>query len=183
MSGPGAATRPPGRGRPQGSTRPHLLRRRSKTHAGVPIPESLQFQVNALAPNGSSFSSAEVVIYAKAIYKPRHPEATSLEYLIETDKHEYGLHVPGVKVREFESLATSDGQKLRSLEFTPTQGGEWDWISYGEEGDFYLIFTLSAQSQSAYRKAIPVYRQVVEAYREGSRSVDLPALTGRLSRP
>ena len=59
--------------------------------------QSFQLRVNALAPEGEPFARAETVMYAKAIYKPRRPEATSLAKLIEADQGDFSKNVPGVR--------------------------------------------------------------------------------------
>ena len=128
---------------------------------------SLHYSVNALVPSGSSFADSDVVMYAKAVYKPREPEATSLSVLIENDRSDFIKNVPGVKIEEVEPLTTGDGKKLRSLTFTPpASGGNWEQVSYGEEGDFYLIFTLSSRSADGFRSARAVYRDLISRYKE-----------------
>lgn len=34
-------------------------------------------------------------------------------------------------------------------------------VAYGEEGDYYLIFTVSGNSQSALQDATPAFKQLV----------------------
>src|SRR5207237_10269165 len=70
--------------------------------------QSFQFGVNALAPDGFTFANAETVMYAKAVYKPREPEAKSLELLIEKDKKTFAAHIPGVAIEEVAPLTTAN---------------------------------------------------------------------------
>ncbi len=109
---------------------------------------------------------AEAVMYAKASYKPRVPESKSVEAMIESDKKDFREQSPGVVISEVNALVTSDGQVLRSLTFIPSEQGNWERVSYGEEGDFYLIFTVSARNKAAYEKALPAYEALIHAYRE-----------------
>lgn len=128
---------------------------------------SFHYSVNALVPIGSSFANADVVMYAKAVYKPRQPEATSLSVLIEHDRNDFTENVPGFKIEEVEPLSTGDGTKLRSLTFSPpATGGNWEQVSYGEEGDFYLIFTVSSRSAEGFTSSRSIYRDLIARYRE-----------------
>jgi len=44
--------------------------------------------------------------------------------------------------------------------------GSWEWTAYSEEGDFYLIFVLSANSEAALRTALPAFRRLIVTYKE-----------------
>lgn len=125
---------------------------------------SVQSSINAVAPNGFTFADAETVMYAKAIYKPREPETKSLDMLIENDKKAFQDQSPTIE--ETPQLMTGDGQKLRSLAFFPKGKGNWERVSYGEEGDFYLIFTVSSRTKKGYLTAMKAYEQMIGHYRE-----------------
>jgi len=126
---------------------------------------SFHYSANAQAPDGTTFSDADAVIYAKALYKPRVPETTSLAQLIEDDKAAFLSQNASISVREQTPITNADGQVLRSLTFTPRNEGNWERVSYGIEGNFYLIFTLSARSQKAFEKALDDYKRFVGEYR------------------
>lgn len=127
---------------------------------------SFYYSANALAPDGFTFKNAQSVMYARAIYKPREPNLKSLDALIENDKKDFEANVPGVEIREVTALSTADGQKLRSFTFFPTSKGNWERVSYGEEGDFYLIFTISSRSLAGFNTAIASYEKLVLGYQE-----------------
>jgi len=127
---------------------------------------SQQNATNILAPDGATFSDAETVMYAKASYKPRMPEIKTLAALIADDKKHFVENVPGVIVTEVKALRTGDGQKLRSFTFFPPGQGNWERVSYGEEGDFYLIFAVSSRTKSGYDKAMPAYEAMISGYKE-----------------
>ncbi len=127
---------------------------------------SYQLRANVLVPDGSTFSNAGTVIYAEALYKPDHPETTSLEALIAGDKEQFLEHRPDTRVASSGALVTGDGKKLESFTFFPGKEGDWEKVSYGEEGDFYLIFTVSSRTEKAYKEAEPVYKSVIGNYRE-----------------
>ena len=127
---------------------------------------SFFYSANALAPDGFTFKNAESVIYARALFKPRTPEIKSLEALIENDRKDFETNVPGVSIQEVAPLSTADGQKLRSFTFFPTKGGNWERVSYGEEGEFYLVFTVSSRSQSGFNSAVIAYEKLIAGYRK-----------------
>lgn len=126
---------------------------------------SIYYNANALAPDGFTFSDAESVMYARALYKPRVPEIKSLEALIENDEKDFEVNTPGVSIQEVEPLSGAEGQTFRSFTFIPTKKGNWERVSYGEEGDFYLIFTLSSRTQSGFNSSMPAYVQLVTSYK------------------
>jgi len=127
---------------------------------------SVRYSANALAPDGFTFKDAETVMYVSALYKPRIPETKSLEALIENDRKNFEANVPGVSIQEVAPLSTADGQKLRSFTFFPAKGGNWERVSYGEEGEFYLIFTVSSRSQSGFNAVLSAYEKLAASYKK-----------------
>lgn len=128
--------------------------------------QSLHYGINALAPNGFSFVHAKTVMYAKASYKPRMPETKSLEMFISDDKAEFVEADPGVIITPAGELATADGKKFRSFTFFPKTKGNWEQVSYGEEGDFYLTFVLSSRSKDDFSKTQAIYTVLIAHYKE-----------------
>lgn len=124
--------------------------------------------INVQIPAGATFTAAETVIYAKALYKPLVPTLTSLARLIASDKKDFLARDPELLVSQAAALATGDGRRLESFTFSPGAkgGGNWEQVAYGEEGDFFLIFTVSSQTRSGLAGAQPAYRQFVGGYRE-----------------
>ena len=121
--------------------------------------------INAQAPDGSSFAEAETVIYAKAIYKPLVPTITSLAMLIDADRKDFLARDPKLAIGEPEALSTGDGTVLRSFTFSPGGEGNWEEVAYGEEGDFFLIFTVSSRSQAGLALTRDTYRRFIKGYR------------------
>ena len=128
--------------------------------------KSYEMGANVLVPVGSSFTAAETVIYVKALYKPRMPDIASVEALIEDDKKRFLDSRPGMKMVELTGLATADGKVLRSFEYIPEPQGDWEQVSYGEEGDFYLVFAISSRTKMGYDKSILAYKELIKSYRE-----------------
>jgi len=42
----------------------------------------------------------------------------------------------------------------------------WEKVSYGEEGEFYLIFTLSSRSEQGFKAALKDYELFISRYKE-----------------
>jgi len=124
---------------------------------------------NMLVPKGESFANAPSVMYGEALYKPRMPETHSLEQLISDDKLDFQDRTLGIVISALPDLKTSDGRSLRCFSFSPPKGSSgsnanWEWTAFGEEGDFYLVFTVSAQSQTALKEALPAFRRLIASY-------------------
>jgi hypothetical protein len=135
---------------------------------------SLRYSANALAPWGKSFADAETVMYAKAIYKPRVPETKSLTGLIENDKKDFVRNVPGIVIEDAEPLPSGDGKKLISLSYTPKDKGNLERVSYLDEGEFFLVFTISSRSASGLRSSMSAYEKMIAQYREKQESSAKP---------
>lgn len=129
------------------------------------LPNSYRYSANAQAPLGESFSNAESVIYAKALFKPRMPETKSLSQLIADDQSEFKEHSDPI-ITILEPITTGDGKEFQSFQFFPKHKGNYERVSYGEEGEFYLVFTLSSRSKEGYESAMPAYLEFVGQYRE-----------------
>lgn len=121
---------------------------------------------NVQVPDGFTFSNAETIIYAKASYKPRIPDTTSLDILIKDDKADFLKHDPSVAITKVPSLKTKDGKALETYTFFSINMGNWEEVSYGEEGDYYLIFTISSKSRAGFLTTLPVFEQYIAHYKE-----------------
>lgn len=127
---------------------------------------SMEYGADALAPDGFAFSNAVVVIYGTASYKPRNPQAKSLQMFIASDQQHFLASEPGVEIREVKPLATGDGKLMQSFTFSPKSNGNWEQVAYGEEGQYYLTFVLSARSRSAFQSAESTYREMIARYKQ-----------------
>jgi hypothetical protein len=122
--------------------------------------------MNIQVPDGFTFSNSETVIYAKALYKPRTPEIKSLDMLIKSDREEFVTQEPSIVVSEAKAPKTANGKSLTSFTFFPKDKGNWEQVSYGEEGDFYLIFTISSRSRKGFSRSLSIYEQYIGQYKE-----------------
>lgn len=121
--------------------------------------------VNALVPTGYSFSQAPAVIYARAMYKPRMPETKSLSQLIADDRATFESEFSGVKINELTPIIDGNHKALRYFSYTPASQGSWELVAYGEEGEIYLIFTVSGNTEAALLKARPDFEKIVSTYK------------------
>lgn len=130
--------------------------------------QSFSMLANAQAPSGFTFSNAETVIYAIALYKPREPDLKTLQQLIDNDINKFKTDYKGVDIKEVKSIDSSDGKLFKSLIFIPSESGNWEQVSYAEEDDFYLIFTISSRSKKGFDNSIGVYKRFINTYKASS---------------
>jgi len=121
-------------------------------------------KINVLVPKGFTYDSAVAVIYGRACYKPKVDEKT-LAAFIESDKKGFKEDHPELTISEVKPLVDGDNVPIRSVEFFPKTKGNWERVSYLEEGDFYVIFTLSSRTRAAFDKALPAYSQLIRDYK------------------
>jgi len=127
---------------------------------------SMQFGVNALAPDGFIFTNAVAVMYANASYKPRDPETKSMQMFIAADERQFEASERGVQIAEVKPLMTADGKLMRSFTFFPKSRGNWEQVAYGDEGEYYLTFVLSSKSKTGFQDAEGAYRELIAHYKE-----------------
>jgi hypothetical protein len=128
---------------------------------------SHHFGFNAMAPDGSTFSNAETVMYAEADYKPRVPETKSLAQLVQRDVSAFHKAYPGMAATTAPPIFTADHKQLQVLSFAPSAGGNWERVAYGEDAEFYLVFTVSSRTQSGLEHANAAFNAMVASYRVG----------------
>ena len=131
---------------------------------------SYKIKANVQAPIGFNFQTAESIVYAKAIYKLKQPESKTLGEFINNDKEQFLKDTPSLIISEAENLTTGAGQQLRSFIFSPKTQGNWEKVSYGEETDkdgneYYLVFVLSSQSKTGFKKTLPIYNEFIYKYK------------------
>jgi hypothetical protein len=129
--------------------------------------KSANYQIggNVFIPDDSTFSNSDSIVYGRAIYKPRRPELKSLEDLIAVDKKEFIKNVKGVKISTQPSLQTAAHQNLKVFKFAPKRNGNWELVAYGEEDKFYILFTLSSRTESAFKKTVSEFKTIIANYR------------------
>ncbi len=130
------------------------------------IDASHQTSTKMFVQQGRNFSNSETVIYAKAIYKPRMPEIKSLKELMDFDIAKFKGHDQSIKIAAVPSIVDGDGKELRVLSYLPSVEGNWESVAYIEEGEYYLLFTISSRSQKGFESSIPAFKAMIAGYRE-----------------
>jgi hypothetical protein len=121
--------------------------------------------VKMFVPKGFTFSNAETVIYAKASFKSRMPKVKSLKALIEQDLAEFKGRDPNLIVNPGPSIKDGDNKQLDVFSFVPSAQGNWETVAYSEEGEFYLLFTISSRSKDGHEACLPLFKAMIEGYR------------------
>ena len=85
---------------------------------------------------------------------------------INSDKENFKSE--GIKIVKADSLYTADNKKLISFLFYPESSGNWERVSYGEEGDFYLVFTISSRTRDGLTKNMEAYKSFIGKYHANS---------------
>jgi hypothetical protein len=127
---------------------------------------SLQYGANVLAPRGKTFADSESAIYAKALYKPRVPQMHSLSELIDSNRKDFSENNGGTRVKDATRLTSANGRPVVCLIVEPTSPGNWEKVCYLEEGDYFLLFTLIAQSRSNFDSSVKAFEALISRYRQ-----------------
>ena len=93
------------------------------------------------------------------------PETKTLEELIKNDHNKFKTEAD-VIIKKFKTYITADKNKLISYTFYPKVKGNWEQVSYGEEGEFFLIFTISSRTKSGLLDMLPIYEKYLAKYNE-----------------
>jgi len=117
-----------------------------------------------LVPDGFTFETAEYIIYARALSKPLISDNPSLANFIAMEKVDFPELYTGASVTEVKPVTIATGQKLRSLVVIPKSIGKWEQITYTEEDGHFVVVTLSAKTEQAFKKALTAYYVVLGQY-------------------
>ena len=120
---------------------------------------SFQNTANVLIPDGDVYPGAEAVILAKGVARG----GGTLTRLIDNDR---AAASDGTHLEKLADIADKDARPFTVYAYSPAKSGKWEAVAYGEEGRYFLVFTLSAQSQASYDKAFPVFAQMIGSYAE-----------------
>ena len=131
-------------------------------------PQSLNYNLNAMAPAGEAFSGAEVVLYARAVKKASDSSVGTLTDFIARERKSFLARTPQYEIRQEKPLVTKDGASMPVLSFVPKSDGNWERVAYGEDHDYWLLFVASARSKKALEGVLKPYQTMVWQYRRGS---------------
>ena len=128
-------------------------------------PHSLNYNLNAMAPAGESFASAEAIMYARAVKRVSDASVASIEDFIARERKSFLARTPDYTIKEDKPRLTKEGLRLRTFNFTPKSDGNWERVAYGEEDDHYVLFVVSARSKKAFERAVKPWQSMVWQYR------------------
>jgi len=126
--------------------------------------QSVEMQSNVLVPKGKNFQNAEVVIYARAFYQPDKRKRGTLQQFIDEDIKNMLRNDAAIKVEEVGVIKTAGGKQLRAFGFV-NAGKSYEQVCYGGEGDFWIEFVVSSQTQKGLARTLPVFKQILARYR------------------
>lgn len=164
------------------AARADVLKMTASTDAGprvywwpaLPIPkgwvhddaESREREVNVLLPAGQEFAESPAVIYARADSKSALPQVRSVADYIRQEKADIRSQAPTADIVDRPDVKTADGATLKVVAYAVPAKRHWELVAYGEEGDFYLVFTASASSASDLKDNEGVFYGLLAAYRK-----------------
>lgn len=128
--------------------------------------QSLHYNFNALAPVESDFATAEAVMYANAIYRPRVPNEKTLNAFIDSDIQKFKTDNPKLSIAELPALKTADGKIAKLFILKPSTQGQWERVAYFEEGEYYMVFVASSRTESGLLRVAVAHEMLVSRYRE-----------------
>lgn len=127
---------------------------------------SLHYDVRAFVPTGGKFDGAPVVMYTKTVLKQIDPKIKTLDAFIQKDHLALRGTATSLAIDKAPPLPAAKGEPLPSFLLHPITGeGAWDRVAYAEEGNFWLIFTLSAHDKKDYESALPAFEALMKSYR------------------
>lgn len=120
---------------------------------------------NVLLPRGTTFSNAPSIIYGRAFYDPDKKTRGTLSGFISDDVVKFRKSRAQLVVQEIHpGLTTLRHHSLRTFDFSYGPG-TYDETCYGQEGDFWLIISLSSQTKRAFKRDKATFRRVIAAYK------------------
>jgi hypothetical protein len=130
---------------------------------------SRYFAFNAIAPDGSTFSKAETVLYAKANFKPRTPKIKNLNAFVSSDVSRLKTEEPSLVVTPEASMPGNGGLVFKVMRFESTKGGTaaWERVAYAEDGDYFLTFAVSSHSRHGLASSAGVFKALLLGYTPG----------------
>ena len=108
-------------------------------------------------------------MYARADYKPRIPEAKSLETYISNDIAGFKKSESDLIVSREQPIRFKDQIEFQVVFYSPAEGstGNWEYVAYGEDGEYYLTFGVSSRTSAGLTAALPAFKAFIAGYRAG----------------
>jgi len=119
--------------------------------------------INAFVPKGQTFDKAPAIFYARASYRPAPSKETLAEF-IRGSQQDFREARPGVAIVKVADVIDGRKQKLPTYRFRPSKSGDWETVAYGKDGDYMLIFALSAKTRADHDRQLPKFAGFVRSY-------------------
>jgi hypothetical protein len=120
--------------------------------------ESAEQGVKVFAPDDMH---SDMRMYTYAIQKTDKPALRTLDDVIVHEKENYKEG----QAMEGKPLSTLDGKKLRTFLYATKGEIRWDQASYGEEGQFYVVFAITTNGLYELTRYVNDYSSFVGSYR------------------
>lgn len=120
--------------------------------------ESVEQGVKVFAPDDMH---SDMRMYTYAIQKADKPALHTLDDVIAHEKENYKEG----RAMEGKPLSTLDGKKLRTFLYATKDEIRWDQATYGEEGQFYVVFAITTTGLYELNRYVNDYSSFVGSYR------------------
>ncbi len=127
---------------------------------------SLAQKAVVFVPLGADFFSAEAVILARAVERREACCPTLGEFASFQKERVITAGKNDIELVEKRTSTLGNNNVLRSYLFSSHKTGAVELRFYGEERNFYLVFSLKARTKKAYSRALPTYRRLLRRYFE-----------------
>ncbi|MGB4100847.1 MAG: hypothetical protein WBK91_02935 [Alphaproteobacteria bacterium] len=125
--------------------------------------ESKEHGVNMFSPDKQDSAAR---LYTYAIRKSDAPKFRNLDDVIARDKESHGSAV----VREGKKVPTQGGLELRAFLYEASGTSDWDRAAYGDDGEFFVIFYLTASTLEDLNKHTYDFDSFVGSYQGKAKS-------------
>ena len=122
-----------------------------------------EFRFNAFVRKGEIFTKSDAVMYALAIYKKN--ASPTLAEQMNVNRETHLKEHRDAKVAKGAPVQNADGKRLATITYTPgSPDDDWQTVAYDEEGDYYLLFALTARDKRAHDRWLPALAELVRGY-------------------
>ncbi len=121
---------------------------------------------NVLVPLGADVDAAESLITARAVEKRLTLCFNLSEFIFYQKRVLLEENDEAIEFIEESTVTTGDGRKLLGFLLVSQKTGAFEHFLYGEEENFYTIFSLQARNRKAYLRALHYYKLLLGRYRE-----------------
>ncbi len=119
---------------------------------------------NVFVPLGADVTRAEALITARAVEKRLTLCFNLGEFIFYQKRLLLEEDDKAIEFVKSSTVTTGDGKKLLGFIVIHKKTGAVEHLLYGEEGNFYTIFSLKARDRKAYLHALQSYKDLLGRY-------------------